>query len=150
MTNFSPLPESLKATLIALIGLVIALLIGSKIGTSDYRPIIIGFVLCLGFWLILFTGDYFWVMTVASASLAGTFPILGGSFTPFQMMMGVGVGKFVIEDVILRRRRIQTGPAFDRLMIFGFMGILTLHALRDRFGMRFLGSTVWGGRNYIN
>jgi hypothetical protein len=30
------------------------------------------------------------------------------------------------------------------------MGVLTLHALHDRFGMRFLGSTVWGGRNYIN
>ena len=30
------------------------------------------------------------------------------------------------------------------------MGVLTLHALHDRFGMRFLGSNVWGGRSYVN
>ena len=32
----------------------------------------------------------------------------------------------------------------------GFMGILTFHGIHDRFGMRFLGSDVWGGRNYVN
>ena len=33
--------------------------------------------------------------------------------------------------------------------LVGFMGVLTIHALKDRFGMRFLGSNTWGGRNYI-
>ena len=101
-------------------------------------------------WLFLFTGEYFWLITIASASLAGTFPVLRGSFTPFQILMGLGVAKFLADDMVMRRTRLSVGPAFDRIMICGFMAIITLHALHDRFGMRFLGSTTWGGRNYVN
>ncbi len=30
------------------------------------------------------------------------------------------------------------------------MAIITVHGIQQRFGMRFLGSHVWGGRNYVN
>ncbi len=80
-------------------------------------------------WLFLFTGEYFWLITIASASLAGTFPVLRGSFTPFQILMGLGVAKFLADDMVMRRTRLSVGPAFDRIMICGFMAIITLHAL---------------------
>jgi hypothetical protein len=139
-----------KALLTGLIGLVAALLLGIKIGGSDYNPLLISGVVAAGMWLFFFTGQYYWLIAIASSSLAGTFPVLRGSFTPFQILMAMGVAKFFAEDVVLKRRRIAVGPSFDRLMICGFIGIVTLHAIHDRFGMRFLGSTTWGGRNYVN
>ena len=39
---------------------------------------------------------------------------------------------------------------FDLLMIAGFMSVIVYHAFRDRLGMKFLGSDVWGGRHYVN
>jgi len=87
---------------------------------------------------------------VLAVLLAGTFPILGGAFTPFQILMAIGVVKFLIGDVALRRTRFRIGNRFDAFLIAGFMGILTWHGVHDRFGMRFLGSTVWGGHNYVN
>ena len=64
--------------------------------------------------------------------------------------MGIGVAKFFVEDVIMRRVSFAGIERSQLLLIAGFMGILTLHGIHDRFGMRFLGSDVWGGRNYVN
>lgn len=142
--------HSLKTIAFAAIAIVIALFIGVEIGSANYKPVVLSILIVVGMWLVFFTGEYFWIITIASGSLAGTFPVLGGSFTPFQMLMAIGVVKFFVEDIVLRRKRIRPGPLFDRWMIFGFMAVVTLHAFHDRFGMRFLGSTVWGGRNYVN
>src|SRR5207249_545916 len=67
-----------------------------------------------------------------------------------QILMAIGIVKFLIEDIVLRRVRIDLGNRFDVFLIWVFMGIITWHGLHDRFGMRFLGSSVWGGRNYVN
>ena len=71
-------------------------------------------------------------------------------FTAFQLLMTLGVVKFLIEEITFKHTRIKRGPVFDRILIAGFMGVLILHAFHDRFGMRFPGSQVWGGRNYVN
>jgi hypothetical protein len=142
--------QQLRTLLLWAAGFLVAIFLGWNIGTANYAPLIFGSaiiaVVCLG----LFSGPFFWVLTIASSFLGGTFPILGGSFTPFQLLMAMGVAKFVIEDVVLKRTRLQSGNKSDLFLIAGFMGVLTLHAIRDRFGMRFLGSNVWGGRNYVN
>src|SRR6267378_1710400 len=98
----------------------------------------------------LFSGGFFWVLTIASSFLSGTFPILGGSFTPFQILMAIGVAKFLLTDTVLKRTRIQWPARADLHMIIAFMAIITLHGVHDRFGMKFLGSSIWGGRNYVN
>src|ERR1700736_2193742 len=127
-------------------GLLLALFLGTEIGSSKYGPLLLGTVIVSVASVSLFSGHFFWVLTIASSFLGGTFPILGGSFTPFQILMAIGVVKFFAEDIILRRAHFRLGKRFDLLLIAGFMGVLTLHALHDRFGMRFLGSSVWGGR----
>jgi hypothetical protein len=144
------IPPQLKALLLCGAGLLLAILAGWNIGSANYEPIVLGVLIVLGLSLLVFTGPFFWVVTIASSFLSGTFPILGGAFTPFHILMLIGVAKFLIEDIVLRRARIKVGDGFDLLMIAGFMAVLTLHALHDRFGMRFLGSSVWGGRNYVN
>ncbi len=99
---------------------------------------------------LVLRGTIFWVLVIASSFLGGTFPILGGAFTVFQIMVVMGAAKFVIEDLVLKRRSKLVTTRIDLLLIASFMGVLTLHGIKDRFGMRFLGSDVWGGRNYVD
>jgi O-antigen ligase/polysaccharide polymerase Wzy-like membrane protein len=142
--------QQIKSLLLAAAGLLVAIMIAAKVGASDYKPLLLGTVLIAVACFAIFSGRFFWVVTIASSYLAGTFPILGGSFTPFQILMAIGVAKFLVEDVVLRRTSLKLGDRFDLLLILGFMAVLTFHGVQDRFGMRFLGSTVWGGRNYVN
>ncbi|MBA3650729.1 MAG: O-antigen ligase family protein [Chthoniobacterales bacterium] len=142
--------EKIKALLIGFIGLFLALVLGLYIGSSDYTPILLGVPAAVGLFLWFGTGQWFWPLVIASSYLGGTFPILGGSFTPFQILMAVGVGKFVVEEVIMRRASFAKVDRSLLLALAGFMIIMTGHGVLDRFGMRFLGSHVWGGRNYVN
>lgn len=144
------LGQKLKAFVLAAAGLFLAAMLAWNIGSQNYKPLLLGAVVVAVASVALFSGRFFWVLTIASSFLSGTFPLLGGAFTPFQILMAIGVVKFLIGDVVLRRTRFRIGNRFDALMIAGFMGIITWHGIHDRFGMRFLGSTVWGGHNYIN
>jgi O-antigen ligase len=142
--------QKFKTLLLCAAGLVVAIFIGWNIGSANYWSLALGAVVFGGIFIGFFLGRFFWVLTIASSFLGGTFPILGGAFTPFQILILIGAAKFIVEDVVMRRTRRMPKSRFDLVMIAGFMGILTFHALRDRFGMRFLGSEVWGGHNYVN
>lgn len=142
--------NQLKSAFVGVACLLLAIFLGYIVGTEDYQTLLIGVVAVLGCWLWFFSGRFFWVLTIASSFLSGTFPILGGQFTPFQILMAMGLVKFLVEDVILRRTRLKLPSRFDLLMIAGFMSVILYHGIRDRFGMRFLGSDVWGGRYYVS
>ena len=144
------LTQQLKTLLLCGAGLLFAIFLGTQIGAENYPQLLLGAVIVIVGSISLFSGRFFWVMTIASSFLAGTFPILGGQFTTFQILMVIGIAKFFVGDIVLRRTKIKLGTRFDALMIVGFMSILTWHGVHDRFGMRFLGSNVWGGRNYVN
>ena len=144
------LAQKLKLLTVCVVGLLLALFLGTEIGSARYAPLLLGAVIIILASISLFSGRFFWVLTIASSFLEGTFPILGGSFTPFQVLMGIGVAKFFISDVVLRRTKLRFATQLDALLIAGFMAIITFHGVQDRFGMKFLGSTVWGGRNYVN
>src|ERR1700736_5104681 len=106
MTN-PAIGAHVKALFLGSAGLLIAIFVGVKIGSSNYVPLILGAAIialaCIG----LFSGSFLWLLAIGSLSLAGTFPILGGSFTPFQMLMAMGIAKFLIEEVVLRRTPIK-------------------------------------------
>jgi O-antigen ligase len=144
------LAQKLKLLTLCVVGLLLAVFLGTQIGEAKYWPLLLGTVFVAVASVSLFSGGFFWVLTIASSFLGGTFPILGGSFTPFQILMAIGVAKFVTTDVVLRRTRVQRPARFDMLLMAGFMAVMTWHGVHDRFGMKFLGSSVWGGRNYIN
>ncbi|MFZ3376338.1 MAG: O-antigen ligase family protein [Chthoniobacterales bacterium] len=146
----SRLTQQLQTLLLCGAGLLFAVFLGWVIGTENYQLLVLGTVILTGLLISFFMGRFLWVVTIASSFLGGTFPILGGAFTPFQILMLMGVAKFIVEDVVMRRTRTMPKSRFDLLMIAGFMGVLTFHGLHDRFGMRFLGSSVWGGHNYVN
>ncbi len=142
--------QKIKSALIAALGLLAAIFLGWIVGDGGYVQIVLGCFVILGIAFWFRVGRFFWVLAIATSFLAGTFPILGGSFNTFQIMMMLGVAKFVLEDVVLRRSSNPEIHRIDIILIAGFMAVLLWHGLHDRFGMRFLGSSVWGGRNYVN
>src|SRR5690348_7995785 len=86
--------QHIKRITLSTAGLLVALFVGLKIGAADYEPLLFGLLFVVGVSLLVFTSRTFWVLTIASSFLGGTFPILGGSFTPFQILMAIGVAKF--------------------------------------------------------
>ncbi|MBA3544342.1 MAG: hypothetical protein H0T83_07880 [Chthoniobacterales bacterium] len=142
--------EKIKSALVAALGLVLAIFLGYTLGSGGYEPIVLGFLIVSGLAFWFGSGRFLWVLAIASSFLSGTFPILGGSFNTFQILTMMGVAKFILEDVVMRRTFKPEIARIDILLIAGFMGVLIVHGLHDRFGMRFLGSSVWGGRNYVN
>src|SRR5256885_5957465 len=136
--------QKLQIFTLCLAGLLLAVFLGTQIGESKYAPLLLGALVVVVASVSIFSGGFFWVLTIASSFLGGTFPILRGSFTPFQILMAIGVAKFLLTDIVLKRTRIQWPARFHVRMIACFMAIITFHGVHDRFGMKFLGSGVWG------
>ena len=145
----SAVTQKFKALMLCAAGLVVAIFIGWNIGSGDYWQLAYITAVFGGVFIVFFWGRFFWVLTIASSFLTGAIPILGGQITPFEILMAFGIAKFFIEDIVLRRTRFKLGNRFDLFLIAAFMAIITVHAVHDRFGMKFLGSTVWGGHNYV-
>jgi hypothetical protein len=148
---FNPaLIDRFKIFLAVAIGLLLAVFLGKEIAVGNYINLSIEIGTLLIVALASFLGGYYWILTIASSFLAGTFPALQGNFTPFHFFVAVGVAKFLIADVVLKRTKLTMGSRFDAFMIMAFMSILILHGVHDRFGMRFFGSDIWGGKYYVN
>jgi hypothetical protein len=148
--NNPGMAQQLRVLFLCGIGLLIAIILGWNIGSENYVLLLLSTAMVVLLSIAIFSRRYYWIVTIASSFLAGMFPILGAKFTPFQILMAVGVVKFIVEDVVLRRATLKSTNRFNLLMVAGFMSVLTWHAIHDRFGMRFLGSSVWGGHNYVN
>jgi O-antigen ligase len=142
--------QQLKAPLICAAALLVATFIGAQIGGEHYADLAFGAVIVLLAAITFLSGRFFWILAIASSFLGGTFPILGGQFTPFQILAVIGIAKFFLEDVVVKRTRLKMGPRFDVLLIVAFMAVLTWHGIHDRFGMKILGSSIWGGHHYVN
>jgi len=146
--NRSPGAVNITLFLVTLAGLVAAIVLGNSIAGSDYKilaAIFAGFFV-LVLWFAL--GLNFWVLTVATVFLQGGLNFTGG-FSVFQVLMMVGVCKFILENIVFKKQDIQKGPRADLFFIMGFMSILFFHMAKDRMGMRILGSSVWGGKMYV-
>lgn len=74
------LDPKLKILFVAVLGLSLALTLGYSVGQSNYTPVVIGLLALVLFVIWFGTGEYFWIFTIASSFLGGTFPILGGQF----------------------------------------------------------------------
>src|SRR5689334_24609470 len=90
----------LKILIASVIGLFLAVILAWQVGNGDYIFLALECASILVVVLAFFSGGFFWVLTIASSFLAGSFPILGGQFTPFHIFVVVGVIKFLIADVV--------------------------------------------------
>src|SRR2546425_5279065 len=96
------IPPQLKALLLCGAGLLLAIFVGWNVGSENYVEVLLGTVIVVVACLALFSGPFYWVLAIASSFLGGTFPILRAAFTPFHILMALGVAKFLIGDVVLR------------------------------------------------
>src|SRR5256885_2091661 len=83
--------QQIKIFLICGIGLLVAIFLGTQIGGEHYGELAVGAVLAGPSALVLLSGRFYWIIVIAASFLAGTFPVLGGQFTPFQLLMTIGV-----------------------------------------------------------
>ena len=84
---------------------------------ENYAELLLGTVIVAVACHFPFSGRFFWVLTIASSFLGGTFPILGGQFTPFQILMAIG-GSRSSSSVTLscRRTKLKLGTRVDALL----------------------------------
>src|SRR5262252_1778715 len=124
--NHAAVGQQVKLLLIcaATATLLIAVFIGAQIGGEDYADLVLGAVIVLLAAITFLSGRFYWILTIASLFLGGTFPILGGQFTPFQILALIGIAKFILEDVVVKRTRLKVGQHFDVLLIVAFMTVL--------------------------
>src|SRR5437667_11028910 len=111
---FNPaVAQKIQLFVVCVAALLVAIFLGTRIGGEHYSELVLGAVIVLLASVSLLTGRFYWVLVIASSFLGGTFPILGVQFTPFQILMAIGVAKFFVGDVVLRRTRLKFGPRFD-------------------------------------
>ncbi len=137
--------------ILAMLGAIpLCLYLGSEAAMGHPRVILYPAVIIIGLFLMFGISQYLWVVAVGFIFLPGSIPGLPLPFRPAEMIFLLLIVKFVIEQVIFRKKGILTGPMPDALLLFIFLGVLMFHGVTDRFAMRVFGSNVWGGRAYIS
>jgi len=131
-------------------GLIVAIWIGQQTADNPlYIPVyLVAGALFLILWIL--PDDWFWLMCAASLFFTGNFNFLPADLRPYEILAIVGVGRFILHHVILKHEGLKSGPKFELYLILGFMSVIVLHGLKTRFGMKILGSPVWGGRPYVS
>src|SRR2546422_8008539 len=87
---------------------------------------------------------------IASAVLSGRLAFLPTEFSVADVLMMTVVARFIVDGIVFRRiRKSLPGNFLNRVLILGFISVLLFHAFRNQFGMKALGSPVWGGRGYV-
>lgn len=147
MNNFS-LPRIVVWVAIAL-SLPFVALLGTWAGEGNTRGLamVAGGVALV--FLVVGVPQWLWIAAVGSMFVPGILPFLPLPFKMFELFLLLLLARFVIEDIVFKKRWIRLGPKPDRFFILGLVFILLLHGFEDRFAMRSLGSDVWGGRSYF-
>lgn len=135
--------------LVIVAGCVLALYAGVQVSEGDLKfPLyILGLLLLIFVWF----GARQWLLVflVASFFLRGQLNFIPAGFKLFEILMVLVIAHFLMESVVFRKQGIHLGPFYDLFVLF-CIGLILFHEGADkRFGMRVLGSEVWGGRGYV-
>jgi hypothetical protein len=139
------------APIIALfVGIVVAIAIGNSIGTGDVS-VAAGAIAVLLLALVWFsTREIQWAILVASVFLPGNLPFIPLQFRPYELIAALVFARFVVDQVIIGKTRLSIGPPVFFALIIAIFSILFIHGAQMRFGLRALGSSYWGGREYLS
>ena len=100
--------------------------------------------------LVFGVSQWLWPLAVGSIFLQGTMPFLPAAFKALELLLVLLLARFVIDDVVFKKRWIRPGPKPDYFFILVLLAVVLFHGIQDRFAMRFFGSDIWGGRSYFN
>jgi hypothetical protein len=135
--------------IVTALSIPLAMLVGSWVAEGRIRELSVLIGLPVLGVLIIGISQWLWPFAVGSIFLQGAMPFIPAAFKPFELFLIILLVRFVIEDVVFRKRWIKLGPRPDYLFILGLLGVLLVHGVQDRFAMRVIGSDIWGGRAYF-
>jgi hypothetical protein len=127
----------------------VAVYFGSEAASGNLRLPLMLTMAGVGLFLLFGIPQYLWVLAAASIFLPGSIPGLPIPFSPFEIFTGVLLVRFVVDQIIIRKRGITFGYMPDSLLLILFLTVLLYHGIQDRFAMRIFGSNIWGGRAYF-
>lgn len=141
--------RTVNAIVVAVTIVCVCLVVGSLVGEGDVDKVlmIIGAGGALALWTL--GSNTLWGLAVASLFLHGNFTFLPLGFSPFEILIGLGICRFVIEQIVFEKKPLSIKERGLTWLIVISLVILLVHAFRDRFGMRVFGSDIWGGRQYV-
>lgn len=140
----------LIAGIVMILAIPAAILFGTWAGEGRTRELfMLAGIAGVGFLLF---GIPQWLLTFAIGSifLPGQLPFLPLPLQPMEIFLLLVIGRFVVEDMILKKKWIKAGPQPDALFLVLLLAIVLMHGFHDRFAVRLLGSDIWGGRSYFS
>lgn len=149
MRNKFSAPRIIVWATIAL-ALPFAALLGSWVAEGKTRDLymLLGAIVLAT--LLIGVPQWLWLAAIGSLFVPGSLPFLPLPFTLFELFLLLLIARFLVEDIVFKKRWPKPGPSPDRFFILGLLAILLWHGFSDRFAMRALGSDVWGGRSYFS
>lgn len=131
-----------------LLGLVLAMMMGSAIGGQDFKWVALVLGAFLGLATFLALGKHYWLLI--PLSLGAKFPAvpLGGRSLEFPELAIAGCFLFFLLRVSTRKEKLQLFQAtsFPYLLIMAWVGMVFI---LNPIGIAMLGSSVGGGRFYL-
>lgn len=135
--------------IVILLAIPVTILFGTWAGAGDLKPFFGIFGICIVAFLMFSIPQWLWMLAVASLFVPGQIPALPLPFKPMEILIMLGLAKYLLDDVVFRKRKLLTGPAPDWYFVVGLLVIMLWHGFHDRFAMRAFGSDTWGGRTYV-
>lgn len=135
--------------LVAIGALPLAIMLGRAVAQGNMRMVAMVFALGVLMLLVFGMANWLWLFAVGSIFIPGQLTILPLPLQPMEIILCLVMGRFFIDNVIFKKQWLRSGPAPDWIFLLGIIAILLVHGYKDRFAMRFFGSDIWGGRQYV-
>ncbi|MHA3771967.1 hypothetical protein ACXR0O_10565 [Verrucomicrobiota bacterium sgz303538] len=142
-------PNRLTLLAVKIGGVVFAALVGLSIGGGVFQNAALIVIGIIAFLLWFYSYQGFLLLCVSSLFVSGSNPSIPSGLRIFELLAMLAVARLGLEQVVLRRRKLERGPTIDWLLILCFMSVVFWHAATNRMGMKIFGADVWGGRQYI-
>ena len=140
----------MMVAIVSILSVPLAFMLGNSVASGSTKPVVLlGGIIVLGV-LLLGIPQWLWIFAVGSIFVPGQLTSLPLPFKPMELILMLVMARYVVDDVILKKRGLSLGPSPDKFFVVGLFLVILYHGFQDRFAMRILGSDTWGGRAYVS
>lgn len=126
-----------------------AFLLGSQVAGEEYQNIGFFAAIAAGLAFYLFAGKFFWAICFAVIFIPINLPFVPLGMKPFEIMLAAALGYYLINDLAFKKKFPLLGVRPDGIFLAAALCFVLYHGIDQRFGVRLLGSELWGGRAYL-
>lgn len=139
----------LTAWIVGVPGLLLAVLLATYVGQGNYMPVFAAAVLAVLCIVYFSFGAKLWILIPIGLALPFKANFLPLDFSYSELITGLALALFVMQFIILERRKIALGPKSTWVPLFGVVAILAVHLIAQGGGFQSLGADGQGGRKYL-